>query len=260
MFVILTVPVHPSDGGHVARDQELQATTVNDLPDWEPPELGLPQASLVAILLVAAIIALCIWISTDFGPKPLPQTIQVTQATLTQLPPPPTPPPPKVVPPPKPIPAVIPKPPPVPSHINVATKPPPPIHHIYKPVPHPVIRQAPPAPAKVQPTPPPAAPAPPTNGVPIYGEQMYTIIQANQNVPPALAQLGVSGTAVIEIEVAPDGRVISASVYKSSGIPLIDQTALQHARSAHLPPFNSEMPNQPHAFLVPIEITPNPND
>jgi periplasmic protein TonB len=253
--------VHRSDGGRVlTKDLELQASTAADgLPTWEPREFGLPRATLVAILLVAGIIAFCFWVSTAFGPKPVPQAIQVTQATLTQLPKPTPPPPPKVVPPPKPVPAVIPKPPPVPSHIVVATKPPPPIRHIYKPVPHPVINHTPPpTPAPVRRAPQP--PAPPTSGIPVYGNQIYTIIQANQNVPPALAQLGLSGTAVIEIEVAPNGRVISASVYKSSGVPLIDQTALQHARDARLPPFNSEMPNQSHAFLVPIEISPNPNE
>ena len=114
----------------LTKDLELQASTADDeFPTWDPREFGLPQATLVAILLVAGIIAFSIWISTAFGPKPVPQAIQVTQATLTQLPKPTPPPPPKVVPPPKPVPAVIPKPPPVQSHIAVAIKPPPPIRH-----------------------------------------------------------------------------------------------------------------------------------
>ena len=70
----------------------------------------------------------------------------------------------------------------------------------------------------------------------------------------------LSGTAVIEIVVAPNGKVLSARVYKSSGVPIIDSTALEHARDAQLPPFNSAMPNQPHAFLVPIEIQPAQSD
>jgi periplasmic protein TonB len=247
----------------------------NDLPSWEPRELGLPRATLVAILLAAAITIFGVWLSTTFGQKPVPQAMQVT---LTQLPQPAPPPTPKVTPPTKPVPEVIPKPPPVPSHIAVATNTPP-VRHISKPVAHPVIRHTPPpvrsptpvtkappplAPVRAAPpvaeVPPAAAPAAPTSGIPSYGEQMYEIIQANQNLPFALAQMGASGTAVIEIEVAPDGRVISARVYKSSGVPLIDATALDHARDAHLPPFNDEMPNQPHAFLVPIEIQPSTND
>ncbi len=100
----------------------------------------------------------------------------------------------------------------------------------------------------------------PTSGIPIYGERVYEIIQANQSVPEVLSEMGLSGTAVIEIVVAPNGKVLSARVYKSSGSPIIDSTALEHARDAQLPPFNSAMPNQPHAFLVPIEIQPAQSD
>jgi periplasmic protein TonB len=238
-------------------------TGANGFPSWEPRELGLPRATLVAILLAAAITIFCVLVSTAFRQKPVPQAMQVT---LTQLPQPAPPPTPKVMLPSKPVPEVIPKPPPVPSHIAVAIKPPS-VRHISKPVPHRVIRHTPPPvriPARMSKAPPrPPAPvraAPPTSGIPSYGEQIYAIIEANQNVPFALAQMGASGTAVIEIEVAPDGRVISARVYKSSGVPLIDATALDHARDAHLPPFNDEMPNQPHAFLVPIAIQPSAND
>jgi protein TonB len=239
----------------LTKESDLHPTTADDyFPTWEPKGFGLPKATLLAVLLVLSIMALCYWVSTDLGPKPLPQSIQVTQATLTQLPKPTPPPPPKVVPPPKPIPAVIPKPPPVASKIVVATKPPPVIHHVYKPVPHPVVNHTPPPPTPAPVSQAPQPPAQPTSGLPIYGNQMYSIIQANQSVPPALAQLGVSGTAVIEITVAPDGHVLSARVVKSSGVPLIDQTALQHAESAQLPPFNDQMPNTPHEFLIPVEI------
>ncbi len=114
---------------------------------------------------------------------------------------------------------------------------------------------APPAPASVNPAPKPVAPV---SGIPVYGSRVYSIIQANQNVPPVLAQLGLSGTAVIGITVAPDGHVVAARVVKSSGVPLVDQTALEHARDAALPPFNDEMPQQPSTFLIPIEISPQP--
>ncbi|HEY1856920.1 energy transducer TonB [Acidocella sp.] len=254
----------------------------DEVPSWEPRELGFSRALLVAVLLVAAITAVGVWISVSFSPTPAPQAIQVTQVTLAQLPKPaPLAPlvPPKVVPPPKPLPAVIPKPPPVPSPIAVPTMPPPPpppppVRHVYKPAPHPVIRHVAPAQAPARPAPPPAAavpqpatpaapPAAPvvrTSGIPIYGEQIYSIIQANQNVPAVLSEMGASGTAEIEIVVGPNGRVLSARVVKSSGVPIIDATALEHARDAQLPPFNSDMPAQPHAFLVPIEIRPGQND
>jgi protein TonB len=235
----------------------LEATTADgEFRSWQPPELGLGKAAIAAILLVALIIGFCYFAAISMAPKPVPAAIQVTQATLTQLPKPTPPPPPKVIPPPKPVPAVIPKPAPVQSKIVVAVKPPPPIHHVYKPVPHPIINHTPPPPTPAPVSQAPQPPAPPTSGIPIYGSQMHDIIQSNQDVPPALAALGVSGTAVIRIVVAPDGHVISASIARSSGITLIDQTALDHALHASLPPFNAEMPGSSQTFLVPIEIIP----
>jgi TonB family protein len=265
-----------SSGRRKSRDMKSMSAG-DEFPSWEPRELGLPRALLLAILLVAAVTAGYVLIATSLAPKPRLQAIQVMQVTLAQLPKPvPPPAPPKVTPPPKPVPAVIPKPPPSPSPVVVPTKPPPPpppppVRHVYRPAPHPVIRRVAPARAPARPAPPapPAAPAPsprpatpaaPTSGIPVYGEQIYSIIQANQNVPAALSALGISGTAVIEIVVAPDGKVLSARVAKSSGVPIIDAIALDHARDAQLPPFNSEMPDRPHAFLVPIRIEPGQND
>jgi TonB family protein len=233
----------------------LHATADQYFSDWEAPRFGMPRASLLALVIVVCVVSFFFWLQSELATKPVPPSIQVTQATLTTLPRPTPPPPPKVVPQP-PTPAVIPKPAPVPSKVVVATKPPPPVHHVPKPVPHPVVNHAPPTPAPVSQTPQPPAPAP-TDGIRPYGIQMYNVIQANQDVPPALAQLGVSGTAVVEITVAPDGHILSAKVIKSSGVPIIDQTALQHAEQAKLPPFNDQMPQAPHVFDIPIEIQPN---
>ncbi len=223
---------------------------------WEPKELGPVKSAALAILLVVVIIAFCLYASGVLPPPPPPAAIQVTQAQLVTLPTPTPPPPPKVIPPPKPLPAVIPKPIPVPSKIVVATKPPPPVHHIYKPVPHPVVTHTPPPPVPEKQPAPPQAAAQPTSGLPIYGAQMHAILEQNQNVPPALAQLGISGTAYVEIVVAPDGHAISAKIYRSSGNGLIDQTALQHALAANYGAFNAQMPTSNQAFIVPIDIQP----
>ncbi len=79
----------------------MSTTADGDFPSWQPPELGLGKASIAAILLVGLIIAFCYWAAISMAPKPVPQAIQVTQATLTQLPKPTPPPPPKVIPPPE---------------------------------------------------------------------------------------------------------------------------------------------------------------
>jgi protein TonB len=200
---------------------------------WHPNELGLPRATAASIALVVLIAAFCYWASVILAPKPKMQVVQITQAQLVTLPnPTPPPPPPKVV-------------------------PPPPVHHVYKPVPRPVVHTpAPPVPVKTPPPAPAAPPAPPTNGIPIYGRGMYETLEANQSVPPALASLGVSGTVYVSITVTPDGHVVSARIEKSSGVPLIDQTGLQHVLQAHFAPFNADMPSNTLTFTVPVNITP----
>jgi protein TonB len=239
----------------------LQVSTADgEYPIWEPPELGLGKAAVAAVLLVGLIIGFCLWAAISLTPKPEPVAIQVTQATLTQLPKPTPPPPPKVIPPPKPVPAIIPKPAPVQSKIVVAVKPPPPVHHVFKPIPHPVINHAPPPPTPAPVSQAPQPPSAPTSGIPVYGHTIHDIIQSNQDVPPALASLGLSGTAEIEIEVAPDGHVVSAKIARSSGVKLIDQTALDHAMHASLPPFNAEMPGATQTFIVPVQIDATDTD
>jgi protein TonB len=221
-------------------------------PGWQPKELGLPKATALSVLLVAAIVGFLLFAGENFLPKPQPPMIQVTQAQLVTLPTPTPPPPPKVIPP-KPLPALIPKPIPVPSKIVVATKPPPPVHHFEKPIPHPIETHTPPPPTP-QTTPAPPQAAPPTSGLPIYGSQMHAILQANQDVPQALKTLGLSGTAYVEIVVSPAGHAISAKIYRSSGNPLIDQTCLDHALHADYGAFNAQMPDSNQAFIIPIEI------
>jgi protein TonB len=219
----------------------------------------MPTATGIALLLFAVVAAICLYAMNNIIPPKQPEVIQITQAQLTAVPvpKPPPPPPPKVVPPPKPLPVTIPKPPPIPSKIVVATKPPPPVHHVIKHIPKPIphVEQPTPPPVVQPPTPtPPQVAAPRTDGIGPYGSAMHSIIEQNQDVPPALAQLGVSGTAVVSVEVAPDGSVVSASIVRSSGVSLIDETALDHVRSAHFPPFNADMPNQTQRFTVPVEI------
>ncbi len=71
-----------------------------------------------------------------------------------------------------------------------------------------------------------------------------------------MAQLGVSGTAIVQITVAPDGHVISAKVVRTGGNALIDQTAYAHAMAAKFPPFSADMPSSSLTFDVPVDIEP----
>jgi protein TonB len=221
----------------------------------------MPKATGLALVIFLLIAGVVLYAAEGLVPPHKPDVIQVTQAQLVTIPapkPPPPPPPPKVVPPPKPLPVVIPKPPPIPSKIVVATKPPPPVHHVLKHIPKPVPHVAQPTPPPV--TQPPPTPMPPAvavasdDGAAAYGAQMHNVIQANQDMPDALAQLDIKATAIVEVEVAPSGRVVSARIIKSSGVELVDDTALDHARNAPWPPFTANMSSKIHTFRIPIEI------
>lgn len=218
------------------------------------------KATAASVALVMLIAAFCYWATVFLAPRPQPQPIQVTVARLVQLTPlpkPAAPKPPQIIPLPRPVPAVIPKPIPAPGKIAVA-KPPPPVRHAYRPTPQPAVQHAPPQPAPAIRQPPPALP--PFSAIRAYDRQIYEVLQANQNIPPALAALGASGTVLLRIIVAPDGHVLSATSIKSSGVSLIDQTALSHALAAHFGPFTPGMPSTPCMFTVPVEIqTPDDN-
>jgi protein TonB len=137
----------------------------------------------------------------------------------------------------------------------VATKTPP-TRHAYKRIPRPAVIRAPQLQLPAQKPAPPQPAAQPISGLPIYGAQMHTVLQANQDVPPSLAQLGISGTAYVQIIVAPDGHPVSAKIYRSSGNALIDQTALQHAMQANYGAFNAQMPIIAQTFIIPVDIQP----
>jgi protein TonB len=228
---------------------------------WNPKELGMTKATAASVALVMLIATFCYWATVVLAPKPQPQPIEVTMARLVQLTPlpkPASPKPPKIIPPPRPAPAVIPELVPAPGKIAMA-KPRLPVRHAYRRTPQPAVQHAPAQPVPAIHKPPPAS-SPPVSAIRAYDRQIYEILQANQNVPPALAALGASGSVLLRIIVAPDGHVVSATTIKSSGVSLIDQTALSHALAAHFGPFMPGMPSTPCTFTVPVEIeTPADN-
>ena len=235
-------------------------------PEWRAPELGLIRATvgavIVTLLLGAAIIELA-------PGRPKPPPITVTRAQIVTLPPPP-PPPPEVVQPPTPLeaPPIAPPPPaPAPARVQVQKPPPKPVHRVIRHPPrHVVPRPDTPPPPPETPTappverPPPPAPAQVTSGVGPYASGLHDEVENNVDIPPAIQQLGVSGTAVIRFTILPNGRLSGASVVRSSGNPLIDQAALAAVRRTSYRAFTSNMPSSPLSFSVPIEIAPGGGD
>ena len=92
--------------------------------------------------------------------------------------------------------------------------------------------------------------------LPSYAAAMCAILQENTQLPPAIAATRVSATAYIEILVKPDGEEISARIYRSSGIPVIDQIVFTHVTQAIFPPFPPALGTQPRAFTIPVQVRP----
>ncbi len=225
-------------------------------PFWEAPELGMGRATLASLLVTAALVVTIFELAPPRHKAPPPI---VTHARMVTLPPPP-PPPPEVVQPPEPLqpPPITPPPEaPAPAKIQVQKPPPKPVRRVIRhPPQHHVERQPPqPPPPQVQAprvtNPPPPAPVQAGTDLRAYGRELHDEIQSAIEVPAAIQQLSLSGTAVVTCVVSPDGRLVSFRVSRSSGNPLIDQAALAGVRQHHFRPFVG----QPATFVIPIEIT-----
>ena len=77
----------------------------------------------------------------------------------------------------------------------------------------------------------PSQPPPPPDGPVRVGGTIRTparIMDAEPVMPPVAQQAGIRGVVILEITIAPDGRVSDAKVLRS--IPLLDAAALEAAR------------------------------
>ncbi len=229
-------------------------------PHWEAPELGMVRATAASVVLSVAIVIAIISLvpARHHAPPPL-----VTHARMVTLPPPP-PPPPEIVQPPEPLqpPPITPPPEaPAPAKIQIQKPPPKPVKRVVRhPPQHHVVPQPPPPQPQIQAPrvtnpPPPTAPAEQTSGIPGYRAALHDEIQNNVEVPPAIQQLGLSGTTYVAFTITPQGALANARVSRSSGNPLIDQAALAAVRHTSYHAFTVNMPTRPLPFDVPIEIT-----
>lgn len=189
--------------------------------------------------------------------------------------PPEPPPPPQAMqpplPPPPPIPDEPPAPPPPlppPPKAVVLPKPPPPLPK--PPKPRPVVEQPPPQPAPpvVQPPPRPA-PSPPPVAAPAgpppaaiaaaranWSSQLSAALQRSKRYPRAAQEQRQQGTAALSFVVDRNGRVLSASIARSSGFPLLDEEVLALVQRAQpLPPAPAEVAGNQFPMTVPISFT-----
>ncbi len=100
----------------------------------------------------------------------------------------------------------------------------------------------------------PAAPADVSSGLGPYRAGLHRQIERNMLSDRTVGQLGLSGTAVIEATIAPDGRIVSARLARGSGIRAIDDAALGAVQRGGFPPFGPHMPAGPITVSVPIGV------
>lgn len=240
-------------------------------PDASSRRFGV--ALLAAIFAEILLVGGLVWFEERHVHRPIPpQRKEVMAVQLVTLPPPPKPIPPKPVvkpTPPKPL-------PPKPA-INHAP-PPPPAPHPKMVVPPRPVPTPPAPPVKATPRPPKPVPlpkpvAPPTpppppaltaaekaNLMSQYVATLRPIIQSQLRVPAELRAMGMSGTATVEFEVSPSGRVIWARVIKRSPLGAVNRAALAAIKRGNFPPFLKKMPKKNTIFEIPLEVGADAND
>lgn len=132
-----------------------------------------------------------------------------------------------------------------------------------RPPPHPAARPAPqdfpaqttPALAPVLPSPASTA-APPSNAVPSWRSDVAGRLQRAKRYPEAARARGEQGVATETFTVDRRGRVLSASVVRSSSSRLLDEeaVALIH-RAEPLPPMPADMPGSTATLTVPVTFS-----
>ena len=64
-----------------------------------------------------------------------------------------------------------------------------------------------------------------------------------------------SGSVVVRLTIARDGTLIDVSMFKSSGLPALDATALNMIRQASpYPPFPPDITGTRQNFLLPLQF------
>ena len=194
-------------------------------------------------------------------------------------PPPPEPPPPEPPPPPPPEPPVVEPPPPVPPEVVLPEPPPPPPPppppRPEPPKPKPIVRPPPPRPRPprieeaappppqtysapvapvMQPPAPAATPSPPSNAVVNWRGQISARLARAKRYPEQARARGETGTVMAVFTVDRAGRVLSASVSRTSGSIMLDEEAIAAIKRADLPPMPPEMTEATMTFPVPFRF------
>lgn len=173
-------------------------------------------------------------------PEPVPEPEPEPEPEAIQEPPPPPkpepPPPPKPEPPPPPKPK--PEPPPKPKPVPPKPRPEKPVAAPAKPAP------AKPAPAAAGPSGQETAPVARAPSAPVdpdrprvVGKVDYQGRRPSPEYPRASQRRGEQGRVVVRVLISPEGRVLEATVQRSSGHSRLDESALRAVRAARFKPY-----------------------
>jgi len=90
-----------------------------------------------------------------------------------------------------------------------------------------------------------------------YAASLRAPIRNLVHVSRAMRMLHLHGTAAIEFELDPSGRLVFARIDKSSGSGLIDRSALDAVERMRYPSFPG---TGSKVFILPITISPDTGD
>jgi TonB family protein len=194
-------------------------------------------------------------------PQPQPPVLEPSPPTLEQaLPPLEAPPPPVPPPPPKPQPQPVPR---AQTPPAAAQRPPAPQQQLPpSPLSHFSQRDSSAQPQQA------ARPAPSfTNPADVYGQRkaqedyLWSVVRKisqHRYYPKSAREKSEEGLVVTLVTIARDGRLLNATINRSSGYPTLDNAVLEIIRqSAPYAPLPSDVPGEQHTFVLPLNYKRN---
>jgi protein TonB len=176
----------------------------------------------------------------------------LSSSDIVRLMPPPPPPPPPA--PPQPVPEAAPKAPPPPPAPKATHAAPPP------PAPPPALRQPQPSPlgggqpGSSSAAAPPGFVNPAASQVRAKEAYVWQVIRRFSQYLPDLREKNEGGTVVLRFVIARNGRLVDASIVRSSGVIALDRGLLEAVRAASpYPPLPNEIPGNQIEFTQPIQ-------
>ena len=100
------------------------------------------------------------------------------------------------------------------------------------------------------------APDPAVTAWKIYTQKLSQHFKSHKFYPEMARRLRLSGTVKVSVKLSREGKILSVSIAESSGNAILDQAALQSAKSADpVPPFPAETTDETKMVTIPYHYT-----